>query len=305
MLVTQAELELPDSFAADAYRASNPDLVSLSDDDLFRHFERFGEVEGRRADWIDSREAFAALIPADADALEIGPYYSPLLATPRTWFFDVLSRPEMLVRAEAEGFDGSTAPNIDYVSPTGDLNIVDQPFDFAFSSHTIEHQPDLIGHLQQVERLLRPGGRYFTIVPDKRYCFDHFSAESGLHEIVEAHIEKRTLHTLRSVLSHSVMTTHNDAVRHWNGDHGVYLEAAAERIAAGLAEYAAGTGVYLDVHAWYFTPASARAIFTALREAAYVDLELERLYPTRRNTFEFWAVLRKPGAGRNVERGRP
>jgi SAM-dependent methyltransferase len=293
-IATKIEIEIPESYDCDAYRTANPDLADLSDDALAEHYRLFGEAEGRRADWLDSREAFAALIPGDADALEIGPYYSPLLSTPRTWFFDVLSRSEMLARAAADGFDGSTAPTIDFVSPTGDLGIVDMPFDYVFSSHTMEHQPDLIAHLQSVERLLRPGGRYLAIVPDKRYCYDHFSAESDLADIVEAHVEKRTFHTLRSVLAESVLTTHNDALRHWNGDHGTYLEACAPRLASGLEDYAARAGSYLDVHAWYFTPASARAIFPALRESGYANLELERVYPTRRGEFEFWFVLRKP-----------
>jgi SAM-dependent methyltransferase len=290
------EIELPDSYDRDAYRAANPDLAALSDDELANHYVRFGEAEGRRADWLDSREAFAALVPPDADALEIGPYYSPLLRTPRTWFFDVLTRSEMIARAAAEGFDGSTAPAVDFVSPTGDLGIVDMTFEYVFSSHAIEHQPDLIAHLQSVERLLRPGGRYFAIVPDKRYCYDHFSAESDLADVVEAHVEKRTFHTLRSVLAESVLTTHNDCMRHWNGDHGTYLEASAARLAEGLRDYAARAGSYLDVHAWYFTPDSLRAILAALRASEYVNLELERLYPTRKGTFEFWFVLRKPVA---------
>jgi SAM-dependent methyltransferase len=286
---------VPTEFDASAYRAANSDLVDLAIDDLARHYREYGEDEGRRANAIASREAFAGLIPPLADSLEIGPYYSPLLNGPNTRYFDVLSREAMISRAAAEGFDGTAAPVIDYVSPTGDLGIVPGgAFDFVLSSHALEHQPDLVSHLHGVERLLRPGGRYLAIVPDKRYCYDHFNPESTIAEIVEAHAEKRRVHTLRNVLNQHVMTTHNDCVRHWDGDHGNFLEACDERIRAGMLEYTASNGEYIDVHAWYFTPASARTIFRALRDARFTSLVLERMYPTRRHALEFWMVLRLP-----------
>jgi hypothetical protein len=98
------------------------------------------------------------------------------------------------------------------------------------------------------------------------------------------------------VLGQSVMTTHNDCARHWNGDHGTFMEACEPRIREGVEAFEAAAGGYVDVHAWYFTPESARTIVRVLREARYTELSLERLYPTRRNTFEFWMILRKPSA---------
>jgi predicted SAM-dependent methyltransferase len=289
-----AETELPPEFDIAEYRSANPDLHAFRDDELARHYRVYGESEGRRANGLWAREDFADLVSRESDALEIGPYYRPMLASPKTWFFDVLSRDQMLERARTEGVDGSGVPAIDFVSPTGDLGIVEpESFDAIFSSHALEHQPDLIGHLQGVHRLLRPGGRYFAIVPDKRYCFDHFNPESTVAEIVEAHIEKRRSHTLRSVLNLSVMTTHNDSVRHWNGDHGTFLESFEERVRSGLAEYRAADGGYVDVHAWYFTPSSIRPIVSALGAAQYVPLTIERVYPTLFHSLEFYIVFRK------------
>ncbi len=49
----------------------------------------------------------------------------------------------------------------------------------------------------------------------------------------------------------------------------------------------------IDVHAWYFEPATARMIFTILHRLEFTDLEVERLYPTRDGANELWMVLRK------------
>jgi SAM-dependent methyltransferase len=285
---------LPPEFDAMHYRTENPDLENLNRTELEHHFHRIGEREGRRANELATRESFANLISPNVKTLEIGPYFSPMLRGPNVRYFDVLNREGMLSRAAAEGADGASAPEIDFVSPTGDLNIIrDGSFDAVFSSHALEHQPDIITHLRGVHRILRSGGRYFAIVPDKRYCFDHFMPESTISEMIEAFVERRQVHTLRSVLNLSVMTTHNDSIRHWNGDHGTMLEAFDERIREGMREYEVSSGSYIDVHAWQFTPTSARTNLQALREGGFTTMTLERLYATRHNTFEFWMVLRK------------
>ncbi len=54
--------------------------------------------------------------------------------------------------------DAHRTPKIEYLSPTGDLTIVNRRFHAVLSSHCIEHQPDLIRHLQHVAALLDPGG---------------------------------------------------------------------------------------------------------------------------------------------------
>ncbi len=95
----------------------------------------------------------------DADTLEIGPFFRPLLKGPHLRFFDVLSHADLVARAREIGEEESNIPVIDFVSPTGDLSIVNQSFSYVLSSHCIEHQPDMIEHLQQVERILQPDGR--------------------------------------------------------------------------------------------------------------------------------------------------
>ena len=48
----------------------------------------------------------------------------------------------------------------------------DEPsFDYAVASHVLEHVPDMIGWLQQIAEVLRPGGLLCLAIPDKRYTF--------------------------------------------------------------------------------------------------------------------------------------
>ena len=90
------------------------------------------------------------------------------------------------------------------------------------------------------------------------------------------------------------MTTHNDPLRHWAGDHGV--PAVVQN--PSLLNMAYGHAInsrqaYTEAHAWQFTPDSFSGIVSALNSIGLIDLEVERLYHTPINRFEFMAVLRK------------
>jgi SAM-dependent methyltransferase len=283
---------LPQEFDPQTYQSVNADLLGLTHPELTVHYNNFGIKEGRTANCLRDRNDFAALVPESAITLEIGPFCNPLLRGLNVSYFDVLSQEALIARARLLGLDPSNVPSIDYISPTGELSGVNARFDVVISSHCLEHQPDLVRHLQQVGQLLLPGGAYFLLVPDKRYCFDHFIPVSNLAEVIVAHHEGRKVHTLRSVIEHRALTTHNDSLRHWQGDHGVAFENFDQRYLAALREFDDAKGKYIDVHAWYLTPDSAAGILSALRGAGLSRLGVHRIYPTRYGASEFWMILK-------------
>lgn len=282
---------LPLEFEPAVYRSLHSDLAHMSDAQLLDHYETYGRREGRLANAVDDRHNFSQLVPNSVRVLEIGPFCDPSFHGPNVSYFDVLSREELIARAKLLGLNPTRAPHIDYISRTGDLSVVNHQFDVVASSHCLEHQPDLIGHFQQVGQLLRPGGAYFLMIPDKRYCFDHFIPLSNLAEVVAAHYERRSVHTLRSVIEHRALATHNDSCRHWQGDHGVQFDDVKHRIQTALGEFDNANGAYIDVHAWYFTPQSASSIFSTLHKCGLTRLQVRRVYPTRFNASEFWIIL--------------
>jgi hypothetical protein len=147
-----------------------------------------------------------------------------------------------------------------------------------------------VAHLRHVERLLRPGGAYYLIVPDKRYCFDCFLAESALEDVVAAHVSRRRVHTLQSVVQHRAFTTHNEPPRHWAGDHGELTNVKA-RAEAAREEWIAAAGAYIDIHAWQFTPSSFERVISGLVEHGYTSLRPVRVFETPHRRFEFCAIL--------------
>jgi SAM-dependent methyltransferase len=285
---------LPWEFEPEAYRGQLPGFDDAATDDLVEHYSEVGKALGLPGNRLTHRNQFAALVPNDALALEIGPFGSPVLAGPNVRYCDVLDTEQLRRRAPEHGVDPAHVPPIDYVMKNCSLDDIPVRFDAILSSHAIEHQPDLVAHLQQVERRLAKGGRYFVLAPDKRYCFDRTMAASTIAEVLQAHADRRKLHTLRSVVEHHACKTHNDPHLHWREPQQALVEPLpvdVERVHTALREHAEAGGAYIDVHAWYFTPDSFRQIVGLLNELGLTRLKVERLYRTRRNSVEFWAVL--------------
>jgi SAM-dependent methyltransferase len=281
----------PPEYCPDLLRSRNPDLAGFDDDALRSHYLSHGLREGRLASEAAVRENLVALVDPDAEVLELGPGWSPVFRGPKVRYLDVLTTEGLKARAVEHGAEESLCPEIHYVNG---LNAIDRQFDVLFSSHNIEHQPDLVRHLSEAARVLRPGGVYMMLIPDKRYCFDHFLPETTIAEVLEAFMERRTRHAARHVIEHIALTAHNHPSEHWAGVHGQSpFEGAAPRLKAALDKLQNAGDSYIDVHAWKFTPSSFRRIFADLGALGLAPFEVVRVYETPAGRNEFGVVLRK------------
>ncbi|WP_245259617.1 hypothetical protein [Methylobacterium sp. 10] len=289
---TPDQIDYYPEYDSEFYRSNNPDLGSLGHEALYIHWRQHGIREGRSASSIAFRESFVNVIKTYGTVLEIGPFYRPLLTGPHISYFDVLDTLALIERAGKIGLPVDSVPKIDWVSPNGDLSIVNRIFDAAASAHCIEHQPDLVKHLQDVANLLTANGIYFLVIPDKRYCFDHYIPESKVSSILQARGSQR--HSLESVIEHRSLVTHNCAGRHWAGDHHDYglLYTIHSKIMAAISEYKSSDR-YIDVHAWQFTPDSFGDVILQLSNAGIIPFTAVRIYQTPLNRQEFCAILVK------------
>jgi SAM-dependent methyltransferase len=279
----------------DYYRSVNNDLRSLTNEELTSHFDHFGKTEGRPGSPQSFREHFLPLMSQSADTLEIGPFCGAQLRGDKVRYFDIAGREALIEKAKQLQYPITDAPIIDYVSPTGDMGIINDQFDQVFSSHCVEHQPDLVRHFSEVSRILRDDGSYFLIVPDKRFCFDHYLSESTIADVLGAHIEQRRLHYAKNVLEHLVLTTHNEPVRHWQGDHGlpVVQQQGLDCVKSAIDHVVKNVDIYLDTHAWHFTPNTFQDISSHLYQLGLSKLRVERIYNTPVGRFEFCVILSK------------
>jgi len=297
------------NFIPDIYRLNNPDLWDFSDNDLLKHFNNSGIKEGRISCNLMTRDGLKLYLndfinkSDSCQSLEISPFASPFLLNKnkkKIKYFDVLNREELIKRANSINvanetilYDPSKIPEMDYVNSQGSLSKIDQKFNIIFSSHTIEHIPDIINHINEVETLLNDSGFYILIIPDKRYCFDHYLHESNVASMIDSYYQKNKKHSLTSIIEHKSLTTHNDPVKHWGGEHGDYNYKNLAKIIKESYELYKENIDYIDVHKWQFTPTSFEFNMNLLFEMNFINLKPHRVYHTPKNNFEFIAILKK------------
>ncbi len=98
--------------------------------------------------------------------IECGALQNPLPAPPdaRVFFVDRLT--EAQARAHYPELDGQPLARTALVGDVHRLPVRTGALDFCVANHLIEHAPDPIGALEELVRVVRPGGRLFVTVPD-------------------------------------------------------------------------------------------------------------------------------------------
>ena len=237
------------------------------------------------------------LLKLNHSLLEIGPFYRPHIYGENVYYADILDTEALRARAIAlVGID--IVPHIHFHVPEGNLEVIPRVFAGVYSSHNVEHQLDLIGHLNQVESLLLNGGYFFLRIPDKRFCFDRFIPASTIGDVLEAHFNKLEggVHSLKSVIDGTAMITRNFVKQYWSEGEPMPNEFPpldSNRVRDALERWKNSKKRYIDVHKWQFTPEMFVQIVTVLEDLHFTKFHVERVYSTLRNELEFAVILRK------------
>lgn len=319
-------IKVPPEFDPDYYRRNYPELNICSNDVLQLHYKKFAAEQGRSTCFYDRREHLRATLQKAIDkahvkTLEISPWDNPFLRGDSVKYFATEDAETLRKSAELAKRRFNKVPEkIHFVSPTGDLGVVDEKFDIVFSAHVIEHTPDFVRHLLGVSKILNKGGVYVLIVPDKRYSFDYYHAETTLAEVIDAFVSKRKNPRLADVINLAFTYTHNNPYRHWLGEHGTRYGEPNKRFSSDAGVEVTGEfflddgkgihrenflrliekyseaverGEYISAHNWRFTPDSFRYIVRMLNELQFIDLKIYRCCHTVWGRVEFIAMLEK------------
>lgn len=226
--------------------------------------------------------------------LEIGPYMSPILNKEEADYFDVLDTEALIERSKSEGTPHHLVANVDYVGPEASDKYIPYKYSLIVSSHVVEHQIDLIKHLNQVHDLLVPGGLYVALIPDLRYCFDHFQNPSTVVDAITAYFSVSSNHTLSSFLDDRLLTSHNNPLEYWRGKNGNKKIDSMDSVAIYnyVNEYSQARE-YLDVHAWKFTPITFKLLIETLFRLEMTQLKLQHIAATFPGNNEFWVIFER------------
>jgi SAM-dependent methyltransferase len=253
--------------------------------------------------------------------LEIGPLATPIASKVNgtVLYVDHADR-ETLRRKYAEDAHMRTRLDdiveVDYVLPEGQSLgqglAAEGPFDYIIASHVIEHIPDLVGWLDEIHGLLRPGGILSLVVPDKRFTFDVNRAPTDISAILDAHHRKLTRPTFGQIFDFSSRTIHGvDAGKIWSAEadyrNSVRTDCADPRLMAfDFADKVLASGDFIDIHCHVFAPASFLDIIGDLSHLRLLEFALASFHPTARGDLEFFASLEAldPASTDTAERRR-
>jgi SAM-dependent methyltransferase len=228
-----------------------------------------------------------ASVPRDAVILEIGGGYNPRYVKggkySKVYHLDHGTTAELRAKYEADpnvAHNAHRIQDIDFVyagAPIDTLVPAELRFDLIYGSHVLEHQVDLIGHFQSLEKLLAPGGRVIHVVPDLRTCFDALRFPTVTSDALLPHLHPAPTHRGKQVfdpLSRAMDKNHGYLMCDADFDD-VKLGNSLDMALRAMRLADAPDQAYVDVHAWTFTPESFRLLLIELRL-----LGLTRLVPT-------------------------
>jgi hypothetical protein len=167
--------------------------------------------------------------------------------------------------------------------------------DYVIASHVVEHVPDMITWLEEIEAILRPGGSLRLVVPDRRFTFDFLRRESRLCDIVNAYVLKARTPLPIAILDFFISMRQVDLQAAWEGK----LPPDLPRVPGhdlnggmGVSRDQIANGNYHDVHCWVFTPRSFTDLFAEASAGGLIHFACDAIYDTEPGQLEFVAVLR-------------
>jgi predicted SAM-dependent methyltransferase len=122
------------------------------------------------------------------DGLEIGALHNPLPVprSARVRYLDRLRVPEL--EQQYPELRGEELVEVDIVDDGERLSQVpDGSQDFVIANHFLEHCQDPLGALENMFRVLRPGGVLYLAVPDRRFTFDAERGVTSLEHVLKDH----------------------------------------------------------------------------------------------------------------------
>lgn len=190
--------------------------------------------------------------------------------------------------------------HVDIVTGIGSLSSAisaNEKFDYIAASHVLEHIADPIGWLFDCTKVLREGGIIFLVLPDRRFTFDRFRADTTTGELIANYHANAICPTPSQVFEYnarSVPCGPEDTKKIWKGEHNDFGHVEKDRLREALRLEIDVTcnKTYLDCHCSTFTPYSLSVILREIIMLELLPVEVIAIEPTREMEAEFFVALR-------------
>lgn len=239
--------------------------------------------------------------------VEIGPSHNPVAPKKAGYLvhvIDHMSRQELMEKYKDTKVKLENVEEVDYVwrgEPYDVLTGKSKFYDWIIASHVIEHTPDFIGFLNNCDSILKDDGVISLAIPDVRYTFDYFRPITGISRIIDAYFQKNTIHTPGTAAEYLLNVVYKNGNMAWSdGSSGEYTFIHSLDDTLNCIDHIINNKLYLDVHAWCFTPHSFRLIIHDLNSLGFIPFKEVSFFPTYGH--EFYVTLGRAGEGIHFNR---
>lgn len=252
------------------------------------------------------RDRILPWINAKGSGLEIGPGPYPVLPKSAGYKVEIVDcEPREKLLEKFQGYKSDhPIEEVDYLwsgQTYADLTGKKNHYDWIVACHVIEHTPDLIAFLNDCETVLNDNGVLALVVPDKRYCFDHFRPLTGLARVVDSHARQTRIHSEGTAAEYFMQVVSRGGQNDWHSfSTGQFAHIHTTQEATSAIRAIREKGQFLDLHAWCFVPSSFRLLMHDLYLLGYTHLQEVAFYPTE--GCEFTMLLGRAGRGTGISR---
>lgn len=252
---------------------------------------------------MDRKSKLTSKLNLKGNGLELGPLAWPILTRREASieYVDHATTAELrnLYKHDA-GVPNEQIVDVDFALSGRPLTetVGSKKFDYVLASHVIEHVPDIIGWLQEINNILKPGGILSLAIPDKRYTFDIDRNVTRSADILAAHIDKNTSAATSAVYDHfRNYRSKVDPAQVWDGQLYLSEEAGPHRYSIKESyDFCIANKLgreYIDTHIFVFTPASFFEALRDLIELSMLPFKVAFFYDTAEGGIEFIVGLKK------------
>ena len=256
---------------------------------------------------MNRKEIVLQHITKNGIGVEIGPSLNPIAPKKDGYLVHIIDHVnyEQLLKKYKNHVNLNNVEEVDFVwqgQTYSELTGKSKYYDWVIASHMIEHTPDLIGFLNDCDTILKNEGVISLVIPDKRYCFDHYRPITGISKIIDNHLSKEKNHTPGTVAEYFLNVVSKAENIAWNinstGEYNLIhtLDNAVREMNLVINE-----NKYIDLHAWCFVPHSFRLIIHDLYSLGLIPFQ-EVEFSTIEGGGEFYMTLSRKGKGMNQSR---
>jgi hypothetical protein len=246
-------------------------------------------------------------IDKNAYGVEIGPSFNPVAPKSKGYNVHVIDhacREDLQKKYSSADIEMDKIEYVDFVwsgQSYADLTGKSNFYSWVIASHVIEHTPDLVGFINGCDEILAQDGVLALVIPDKRFCFDHFRPITGIGKVIDAHLAGHTIHSPGTVAECLLSAVTRSGQIAWSkGTPGQHAFFHTLEEARAITRKVIEDGEMVDSHAWCFTPSSFRLMIAELNLMGLIQLHEIDFQST--SGAEFYIILGRTSQSAEIDR---